>query len=144
MIRTFTGHSATISSLLELSDNLIVSASCDRTIKIWNWFSLEVNTTLIGHTDHVWVVDRLSSDLIISASWDGTLKTWQANKPWTLVTTMSIGSSIFSLLKLNGSLIMIGDLAGKIRIVNFITMQSLAIFNAHTNSIQKLSNNNNY
>ena len=56
---------------------LAVSASCDRTLKVWDVASGRELRTLAGHTGEVSAV-ALTPDgrLAVSASWDDTLKVW--------------------------------------------------------------------
>jgi len=35
-VRTLTGHSSSVNSILEVEDGIILSASDDRTIRVWN------------------------------------------------------------------------------------------------------------
>ena len=57
----------------------VVTASKDRTVKIWDASNGRELLTLTGHTDEVWSV-AVSPDgrRIVSGSWDGTAKVWQA------------------------------------------------------------------
>lgn len=72
------GHSHIISSLALSKDaKILVSASRDKTIKIWNLKTGELLNTLKGHKDGVYAV-ALSKDeqIIASGSADKTIKLW--------------------------------------------------------------------
>lgn len=78
--RTFTGHSAYVSSL-SFSPNgaNIASGSGDKTLRIWDVASGRTLRTLRGHTDEVTSVDfDGTGNLLVSASTDGTVKIWDA------------------------------------------------------------------
>jgi hypothetical protein len=71
-------HQDRVTSLVISPDNkYVISASNDKTIKIWDFDNSEEIRTLYGHED--WVTDlTLTPDgsRILSASRDGTVKTW--------------------------------------------------------------------
>lgn len=71
---TFKGHTDKINAYVH-SNNTIITASDDMTLKIWN---LEGTCllTLQGHTDRVKCVAVISNNRIISGSHDKTLKVW--------------------------------------------------------------------
>ncbi|MGF1485594.1 MAG: AAA-like domain-containing protein [Prochloraceae cyanobacterium] len=62
-----------------ISENIIASASRDRTVKLWQTDG-KLLKTLTGHQDKVYGV-AISEDgkIIASASWDKTVKLWQKN-----------------------------------------------------------------
>lgn len=73
----FTGHTGDVLSV-SISQNLrqIVSASRDKTVKVWNSIGHCVNT-LPAHKDWVSAVrfsPGANSSTVISASWDKTVK----------------------------------------------------------------------
>ena len=86
LIKTLTGHTDTIQAIAVTEDgNYIVSASEDKTIKIWHKNGRLVNT-LTGHTEGVRAI-ATSQNKIISASRDKTLKIWNFNGD--LITTLT-------------------------------------------------------
>jgi WD40 repeat protein len=78
--RTLEGHTGSISHCAVSPDgHQIVSASSDKTLKIWDAISGAEKNTLVGHTDNVSCC-AISPDntFIVSGSWDHTLKLWDA------------------------------------------------------------------
>ena len=72
------GHTYPITSVSYSHDGkYIVSASKDKTVKLWNASTGELIHTFIGHTDNI-VSASFSPDdrYVISASWDGTARIW--------------------------------------------------------------------
>ncbi|MBI2837255.1 MAG: DUF4062 domain-containing protein [Acidobacteria bacterium] len=87
-LMTLTGHTKGVLACAFSPDgSRIVSASCDKTLKLWDVATGRVLATLTGHDD---LVDHcaFSSDgfRIVSASWDGTLKLWDVATGRELVT----------------------------------------------------------
>ncbi len=67
-----------------------VSASDDKTLKVWDLQSAQHVQTLEGHTDRVTaLVLTLDDKLAISASFDGMLKLWNLEDGRDLATLMS-------------------------------------------------------
>jgi hypothetical protein len=80
-LRTLTGHTRSVTGVaLSRDGRLAVSASWDRTLKVWEVNRGSELRTLAGHTGDVTGV-ALSGDgrLAVSASEDKTLKVWEVN-----------------------------------------------------------------
>jgi WD domain, G-beta repeat len=88
LIRTLQWHSAGVNGCAVSPDGaFIVSASYDRTLKVWDAYSGEARLTLQGHSD--WVNGcAVSPDgaFIVSASSDTTLKVWDTRMGTCLIT----------------------------------------------------------
>ena len=54
----------------------IASGSWDKTVKIWNASSGELQSTLAGHTGSVTQVEFIDADTVVSSSNDGTTCAW--------------------------------------------------------------------
>ena len=72
------GHRHAVNSVIFAPDGqMVVSASSDGTLKVWNTKTCLAVRTLTGHTDAVMAVDISSdSSLVLSASQDHTLRLW--------------------------------------------------------------------
>src|SRR6266536_84133 len=80
LIRTLLGHTGSVDgcAISPLGDT-IVSASWDKTLKVWDARTGEERCTLHGHADAVFgCAISPSGDTIVSASDDQTLKVWDA------------------------------------------------------------------
>ena len=78
-------HNSGICSLVELpNNNQLISASADKTIKIWNIFkqTLTLTKTLPSHSSHVYKVITLNNNYFASCSFDNTLKIWESSEPF--------------------------------------------------------------
>ena len=78
---------------VDISNEMFVTGSADRTIKIWDLASGDLKLTLTGHTDHVRGV-KLSSrhPYLFSCGLDQTVRCWDL--------TMNKGIQIFHVLYL--------------------------------------------
>ena len=89
-IQTLQGHSNWVLSVIYLPDkDQLVSASYDKTLKIWSLASGQCVQTLQGHSRSVDSVIYLpDKNQLVSASKDKTLKIWSLRrtfKIWSLV-----------------------------------------------------------
>ncbi|KAL0490171.1 hypothetical protein AKO1_006647, partial [Acrasis kona] len=75
-VRTLCGHTNGVSSITQLADGRIASASHDNSIKIWDISSGQCVKTLCGHTIGVTSIIELAGDRIASASHDKSIKIW--------------------------------------------------------------------
>ena len=74
------GHGGPVWSCCEGPDSSLISASYDKTIKVWNLSTGRCEFTMRGHNEWVSSVD-CNEHIICSGSWDATVKIWdQATK----------------------------------------------------------------
>jgi WD40 repeat protein len=88
LVRVLTGHTDCVTWVtVALDGSLAVSASLDKTLKIWDLNTGQVLRTLTGHTDWVTrVAVTPNGRLAVSASRDGTLKVWDLSTGQALQT----------------------------------------------------------
>ena len=72
------GHTGWVYSVaVSKSDELVVSGSKDKTVRVWNVNSGQQTMVLQGHTDRVWSVAISSEDeFIVSGSSDKRIMVW--------------------------------------------------------------------
>ena len=76
---TLKGHEDAVFALLVLPNGDLVSASDDKTIKIWDLNKKIEKTTLTSHKDGVRALALLKNGDLASASYDSTIKIWNLN-----------------------------------------------------------------
>ncbi|MCD4843867.1 MAG: TIR domain-containing protein [Methanosarcinales archaeon] len=88
LVRTLEGHTGPVSAVAVTPDGrFAVSASSDRTLKVWDFKKGEIVRTLEGHTDWVRAVAvTLDDRFAVSVSDDRTLKMWDIEKGETVCT----------------------------------------------------------
>lgn len=75
---TLTGHRAAVNSV-QYRDGLIVSASGDRSIKIWDLATGQELRTILGHSRGIACI-QFDGNLIVSGSSDQTIRVWYVKK----------------------------------------------------------------
>jgi WD40 repeat protein len=79
-IRTLTGHSDSVYSIVELLDSTLASGSGDKLIKIWNQNDGRCIKNLRGHTSWIYSLAVLVDGRLASCSYDTTIKIWDTEK----------------------------------------------------------------
>jgi WD40 repeat protein len=85
-----TGHSNWVTSVLFSPDNqILISASADNTIKVWDWKNQQLIRTLTGHSAAIFSIALSpNSQILASGSVDKTVKLWNW-KTGELLQTLS-------------------------------------------------------
>jgi WD40 repeat protein len=79
LVRTLSGHNGRVMSLsIHRSGRVVVSASDDSTLKLWDTDTWTERRTLRGHTGAVNVC-VFAGDRVVSGSSDGTVRLWDAD-----------------------------------------------------------------
>ncbi|MBD2344218.1 WD40 repeat domain-containing protein [Anabaena subtropica] len=132
--QTLFGHVDAVWSLVLTSDGkTLVSASADKTIKVWNVDTGKVISTLQGHTDVVRAI-ALTSDgkTLISGGGDNKIKIWNLQKFHLKRTLISASVPVWSVaISSDGQTLVSGHEDGSIRIWNFPTGQLLRTIKGH-------------
>jgi WD40 repeat protein len=63
-IKTLTGHTDTVCSIIQLNNGNIASGSSDKTIRVWDITSGQCIKTLTGHTDAVFLIIQLNNKIL--------------------------------------------------------------------------------
>jgi WD40 repeat protein len=79
-IGSFVGHGGPVWCLdFQPDEDMLVSGSYDRTIKVWSIKSQAPRATLRGHSNWVSSIQRVG-DTIVSGSWDASIKVWRVQE----------------------------------------------------------------
>jgi serine/threonine protein kinase len=137
-IPTLIGHSDEVNSLaINSSGTSLVSASDDKTIKIWNLNDTQEIRTLKGHLDKVYTV-AISPDAqtLVSGSQDNTVKVWKFNTGKELHTLKGHTALVNSVaISPDGQAIASGSYDKTIKIWNLKTGEELRTLRGHTSEV---------
>jgi WD40 repeat protein len=74
--RTLEGHGGAVAELLWTSDHLLLSASWDATVRVWDPYSGECYRVLSGHTGPVTCLQLIDGNRCVTAGFDGSVRVW--------------------------------------------------------------------
>jgi len=78
IIKILKGHINSVLCILAISNDFLISASADTTIKIWHLVSGQCLATLYGHLGFVNSL-QFSNNILYSCSHDSTIRAWNLN-----------------------------------------------------------------
>ena len=131
------GHGGPIWSCCEGFDNNMLSASYDRTIKIWNLSTGRCEFTLRGHNEWVSSVD-CNRNIICSGSWDSTVKVWDQGTKICISTLTFDHSNAVYCLQLNDNNLLVGLKSKILELWDTSTLSRVQSFIGHFKGINTL------
>lgn len=138
LICTLVGHTSDVSHCVVSPDGTwIVSASADKTLKIWHTATGRERATLTGHTDEV-LSCAMSPDgtWIVSASADSTLKIWDVSTKAVRATLTGHTETVTSCaVSPDGTWIVSASADKTLRIWDVATRRERAVLFGHTSGI---------
>jgi len=134
LARTIEGHSDYVNGIAISSDGeTIASGSGDKTIKLWNLRTGELNTTLSGHSDRViQVVFTPDGQMLASGSIDKALKLWKLK----VYTLNGHSETVWSVaINPDGQTLASGSFDDTIKLWNIKTRQLIRTLTGHSNNV---------
>jgi len=107
MLQTFKGHSKVITKVIELKKDVIVSASIDKSVKMWRVSTGECLHTLTQHKSNVYGLVRLKDGYFASGSRDQTIRVWDENG--NCITTYQTECVVAAMTRLGDGSIVVGN-----------------------------------
>jgi len=139
-VKTLTGHTNSIRSLVVLKDGRLVSGSNDKTIRIWDASTGTLLRVLTGHTDFVTYLAVLQDgNTIASASWDTTIRIWNADFSTSIRTLTGHTDRVYSLAELKDGSLASGSWDTSIRIWNQNNGSLIRVLQGHTDRVYSLA-----
>ncbi|XP_060080039.1 uncharacterized protein LOC132559438 [Ylistrum balloti] len=106
------GHANAVTALaLSQDQKFLVSASADKTLKVWDMDREQLSRTLTGHLDEVWCT-AISQDgeIVVSGSRDGSIRLWRLEDE-TEICAFPTGIDVFYVTMSHdrGTVVALGD-----------------------------------
>lgn len=124
IIHTLKGHEGSIFNVQTSENNkYVVSCSDDRSIKLWDFKTGELKSTVWGHTARIWNLKFLRDEGVVSVSEDLTARTWKITDDSQLVPNHTYelhnGRHIWGLdINKEGTFAATGGNDGRIRLID--------------------------
>jgi WD40 repeat protein len=140
LVSSLKGHTSAVADLVQISDNLLASASGDETVRIWNLTTNTCKFNLTGHTEIVYGLKQITSSILASGSWEGTIKLWNITSGQLIRTLTGHTSSIYwSVDLLNSQTLVSGSGDQTIKVWNWSTGECLSTIPAQGSAIYSLT-----
>ena len=131
----YSGHTKTVTCLLELQHDRLASGSYDNIIIIWNLKKNKQEYQLIGHSSQVLSLSELHNGNVVSGSWDNTIKIWNLSKQKEEATLISHKGAICSLCTLSNGHLASGSSDQTIKIWNTSSYKEIMTLYGHTMTV---------
>lgn len=99
LLRTQNGHNAAVNSVI-VGQHLMVSASGDRLIKVWNYADGAAVRDLVGHQRGIACID-FNGDVVVSGSSDQCVIVWNVHTGQALWTIEHAHSDLVRTIAFN-------------------------------------------
>ena len=141
LIKTLSGHTNSINALVLSADgHTLISASADKTIRLWDLANGEAMDVLKGNKSFVnALILSFDEQALVSGSADGAIKIWELETGQEILTLTGHTSAINALaMSPEGKYLISGAADGSIKIWNFSTGEELQTLAGHPSAINTL------
>ena len=119
----------------------LMSASDDRTVRLWDLPSQESTTTFIGHQDYIrsgTFMPGQASGLLVSGSYDQTVKLWDPRAPSNAVMTFKHTAPVEDVLPMPSGTTILTAADNQISVLDLVAARPLQILKNHQKTVTSL------
>lgn len=119
----------------------LMSASDDKTVRLWDLPSQESTVTFVGHQDYVRTAAFMTgqaASLLVSGSYDQTVKLWDPRTPSTAVMTFKHAAPIESVLPMPSGTTILAASDNQISVLDLVAGRPLQILKNHEKTVTSL------
>ena len=119
----------------------LMSASDDRTIRLWDLPSQESTLTFVGHQDYIRSAAFMpgqASNLLVSGSYDQTVKLWDPRTPLNAVMTFKHAAPVEDVLPMPSGTTVLAAADNEISVLDLIAARPLQLLKNHQKTVTSL------
>lgn len=119
----------------------LMSASDDRTVRLWDLPSQESTTTFTGHQDYVRsgaFMPGQASDLLVSGSYDQTVKLWDPRAPVSAVMTFKHAAPVECVLPMPSGTTILAAADNQISVLDIVAARPMSVLKNHQKTVTSL------
>lgn len=119
----------------------LMSASDDRTVRLWDLPSQESTSTFLGHQDYVRsgaFMPGQASGLLVSGSYDQTVKLWDPRAPTSAVMTFKHAAPVEDVLPMPSGTTILAAADNQISVLDLVAARPLQILKNHQKTVTSL------
>ncbi|RYP19498.1 hypothetical protein DL765_003338 [Monosporascus sp. GIB2] len=120
----------------------LMSASDDKTVRLWDLPSQESTSTFVGHADYVRsgsFMPGTMSNMLVSGSYDATVKLWDPRTPGTAVMTFKHAAPIEDVLPLPSGTTVLAASENQISVLDLVAAKPQHMISNHQKTVTSLS-----
>ncbi|CAK8672927.1 unnamed protein product [Clavelina lepadiformis] len=133
LIKNLSGHTGGI-NCMDISSNLLLTGSDDRTARIWDLDNFECKVVLEGHGGYVSCCKLWSGNYALTGSFDKTIRKWN-NKSGNCILKLEHHSGIVSKMLVFGDFLFTSSYDSTAVCWNLRSGEASRIFRGHTKSV---------
>ena len=119
----------------------LMSASDDRTVRLWDLPSQESTTTFAGHQDYIRsgaFMPGQASGLLVSGSYDQTVRLWDPRAPQTAVMTFKHSAPVEDVLPMPSGTTVLAAADNQISVLDLVAARPLRLLKNHQKTVTSL------
>ncbi|KAI4133136.1 MAG: hypothetical protein LQ338_000401 [Usnochroma carphineum] len=119
----------------------LMSASDDRTVRLWDLPAQQSVTTFMGHQDYVRsgaFCQGQATGLLVSGSYDQTVKLWDPRAPSTAVMTFKHAAPIETVLPMPSGTIVLAAADNQIAVLDLVAARPVRLIQNHQKTVTSL------
>lgn len=133
------GHKENVTCLLLINSNYLASGSNDKTIKIWDLFTLKEINSLNGHQKEITALCLIKPGFIASTGFEGVIKIWNINDFTEKIQLSNLDKKkINTLVYLPNGSIASGGESETINLWDYESMGEECVLYGHLNDVTQL------
>ncbi|TVY28425.1 U3 small nucleolar RNA-associated protein [Lachnellula hyalina] len=119
----------------------VMSASDDRTVRLWDLPTQESTTTFVGHEDYVRsgsFMPGTMSNLIVSGSYDGTVRLWDPRVPSKAAMVFKHAAPVETVLPMPSGTTVLAAADNQISVLDLVAGKPLHLIKNHQKTVTSL------
>ena len=119
----------------------LMSASDDRTIRLWDLPSQQSTLTFVGHQDYIRsgaFMPGQASNLLVSGSYDQTVKLWDPRTPLNAVMTFKHAAPVEDVLPMPSGTTVLAAADNQISVLDLVAARPLQLLKNHQKTVTSL------
>jgi WD40 repeat protein len=135
-VKTLEGHTAKVNGMTAMGDGLLVSASDDMTVQIWDLSRGVPVCVLKGHTAPVYSVCSMGNAQLASCSFDETVRIWDAERSVCLRVLKGHKDAVLSVCTMRGAQWLVSASSDKtVRTWDVASGECIHVLEGHTDLV---------